>query len=126
MDRIYRSWELGKASWSIMMANRQLLLFPMIATIALLISSAAIGGVGGVCTRTCNDDCPPDWNCREISVGESLQKVCVPNAPQLCLACATDNECGPDAACLTIDGRLWSGVRAAFERGESALRMRLP
>jgi hypothetical protein len=46
VDRIYRSWELGKASWSIMMANRQLLLFPMIATIALLISSAAVGGFG--------------------------------------------------------------------------------
>jgi hypothetical protein len=30
------------------------------------------------------------------------------------------------SACLTIDGRLWNGVRAAFERGESALRMRLP
>jgi len=46
MERIRRSWELGKASWSIMMANRQLLLFPLIATIALLISSAAIGGMG--------------------------------------------------------------------------------
>ena len=30
------------------------------------------------------------------------------------------------SACLTIDGRLWNGVRAAFERGESALRKRLP
>lgn len=30
------------------------------------------------------------------------------------------------SACLTIDGRLWGGVRAAFERGESALRMPLP
>ena len=29
-------------------------------------------------------------------------------------------------ACLTIDGRLWGGLRAAFERGESALRMPLP
>lgn len=46
MERIRRSWELGKASWSIMTGNPQLLLFPMIATIALLISSAAIGGMG--------------------------------------------------------------------------------
>jgi pyrroloquinoline quinone (PQQ) biosynthesis protein C len=30
------------------------------------------------------------------------------------------------SACLTIDGRLWSGVRAAFERGESALRTPSP
>ncbi len=30
------------------------------------------------------------------------------------------------SACLTIDGRLWGGLRAAIERGESALRMPLP
>ncbi len=46
MERIRRSWELGKASWRIMTSNPQLLLFPMIAAIALLISSAAIGGIG--------------------------------------------------------------------------------
>jgi hypothetical protein len=46
MERIRRSWELGKASWSIMTSNPQLLLFPLIATVALLISSAAIGGIG--------------------------------------------------------------------------------
>jgi len=46
MERIRRSWELGKASWKIMTSNPQLLLFPLIATIALLISSAAIGGMG--------------------------------------------------------------------------------
>jgi MFS family permease len=45
-DRLRRSWELGKASWSIMTSNPQLLLFPLIATVALLISSAAIGGIG--------------------------------------------------------------------------------
>jgi hypothetical protein len=64
----------------------------------------AIGGVGGVCTRPCNDDCPPDWACRDIQAGEGSVKLCVPNAPQLCLACATDAECGTDAACLPIDG----------------------
>jgi len=45
-ERFRRSWELGKASWRIMTSNPQLLLFPLIATIALLISSAAIGGIG--------------------------------------------------------------------------------
>ncbi|MDQ0895591.1 iron-containing redox enzyme family protein [Agromyces ramosus] len=29
------------------------------------------------------------------------------------------------AACLTLDGRLWGGLRERFERGESALRMPL-
>jgi hypothetical protein len=45
-ERLRRSWELGKASWSIMTSNPQLLLFPLIATVALLITSAAIGGIG--------------------------------------------------------------------------------
>src|SRR5262249_7162440 len=34
----------------------------------------------------------------------SAVKLCIPNAPQLCLACASDAECGGAAACLTIDG----------------------
>ncbi len=64
----------------------------------------AIGGVGGVCTRPCNDDCPPDWTCREVQLGDTSAKLCIPNAPQLCLSCAADAECGSDAACLVIDG----------------------
>lgn len=64
----------------------------------------AIGGVGGVCTRTCDGDCPPDWDCRDVQLGETPVKLCIPNAPQLCLACATDSECGSDAACLLLDG----------------------
>jgi hypothetical protein len=64
----------------------------------------AVGGVGGVCTQTCNNDCPADWNCRQLTINGSPVSLCVPNAPQLCLACASDAECGgADAACLTID-----------------------
>jgi hypothetical protein len=63
----------------------------------------ALGGVGGVCSRTCEDDCPADWQCREVEINQAAIKLCVPIAPQLCLACATDTECGTDAACLTID-----------------------
>ena len=65
----------------------------------------AVGGVGGVCTQTCNNDCPADWNCRQVTIDGNPVSLCVPNAPQLCLACASDTECGgADAACLTIDG----------------------
>ena len=46
MERIRRSWELGKASWSILTSNPQLLLFPLIATLGLLVTSAVIGGIG--------------------------------------------------------------------------------
>ena len=65
----------------------------------------AVGGVGGVCTRGCNDDCPAEWTCREISSDNDTPiRVCLPDAPQLCLACADDAECGTGAACLSIDG----------------------
>lgn len=46
MERIRRSWELGKASWAIMTSNPALLLFPIIASIALLVSTAVVGGIG--------------------------------------------------------------------------------
>jgi hypothetical protein len=64
----------------------------------------AAGGVGGECTRTCNNDCPPDWTCRDVHVGDSTIQLCIPNAPQLCLECSADTECGQGAACLQIDG----------------------
>src|SRR5213079_1283759 len=65
----------------------------------------SVGGVGGVCTRTCSDDCPPEWTCRDVEFGADSVRVCVPDAPQLCLACADDAECGVGAACLTIDAQ---------------------
>ena len=56
-----------------------------------------VGGTGGVCTKTCNDDCPSGWECRTVTLPEAQVKLCVPQAPQLCLTCATDNECGGGA-----------------------------
>jgi hypothetical protein len=63
-----------------------------------------IGGTGGVCTRTCNNDCPADWNCRPVDLAQGPVNVCIPNAPQLCLSCVSDVECGGGAVCLTLDG----------------------
>ncbi|HUS32029.1 MAG TPA: MopE-related protein [Kofleriaceae bacterium] len=65
----------------------------------------AVGGIGGVCTRECNDDCPAEWTCREIEISGTAVRACVPDAPQLCLACVDDAECGTGAACLTIDNQ---------------------
>lgn len=65
----------------------------------------AVGGVGGVCTRACNDDCPQEWTCREVTIDGAPVRGCIPDAPQLCLACADDAECGTGAACLTIDNQ---------------------
>ena len=62
-----------------------------------------VGDTGGVCTRTCDDDCPSGWECRLVKLPQAEVKLCVPAAPQLCLACASDTECG-GGACLTLDG----------------------
>ena len=37
MDRIRRSWALAKASWAVLRADRELLVFPMISFVALLV-----------------------------------------------------------------------------------------
>jgi hypothetical protein len=65
---------------------------------------APIGSTGGVCTRTCNNDCPTDWNCHSVQLPQGATNVCIPNAPQQCLACTNDFECGGGAVCLQIDG----------------------
>ncbi len=62
-----------------------------------------VGDTGGVCTRECSDDCPADWECRTVNLPQVDLQLCVPAAKQLCLACATDDECG-GGACLTLDG----------------------
>ncbi len=69
----------------------------------------ALGASGGVCSRTCNDDCPAGWECRSVKLPEADVKVCVPSAPQLCLACASDTECG-GGACLPLDGGGFCGT----------------
>ncbi|HSD89925.1 MAG TPA: hypothetical protein VLB44_20480, partial [Kofleriaceae bacterium] len=53
-----------------------------------------VGNTGGVCSRVCNNDCPTDWECRDVTLPQADVKLCVPAAKQLCLACANDTECG--------------------------------
>jgi hypothetical protein len=64
----------------------------------------ALGGVGGQCTRPCSEGCPSDWGCRSIQIDGNPVELCVPNAPQLCLACASDTECGTNGVCIVQDG----------------------
>jgi uncharacterized membrane protein YbhN (UPF0104 family) len=37
MDRIRRSWRLTKASWAVLRSDRELLIFPLVAFLALLV-----------------------------------------------------------------------------------------
>jgi hypothetical protein len=62
-----------------------------------------VGNTGGVCSRTCADDCPEGWECRTVHLPEVDLPLCIPAAQQLCLACANDEECG-GGSCLQIDG----------------------
>lgn len=44
MGRISRGWQLTKESWSVIRADRSLLVFPVVAGIAALVFAAAFGG----------------------------------------------------------------------------------
>jgi hypothetical protein len=43
MGRISRSWELVKASWAVLRADKELLLFPVVSGIATIVAIAVIG-----------------------------------------------------------------------------------
>ncbi len=59
----------------------------------------------GVCTRTCITECPPGWDCRGISEGDSLVFYCLPKLDRLCQPCLTDASCtGADNLCVDVGG----------------------
>ena len=58
-----------------------------------------------VCTKTCITECPPGWDCRGISEGESLVFYCLPKLDRLCQPCLTDASCtGAGNHCVDIGG----------------------
>ncbi len=61
------------------------------------------GGDGGVCSRTCADDCPTGWACKPVTLVTGTANVCVPLAAIQCARCGADDQC-PGGDCLTIDG----------------------
>jgi len=61
------------------------------------------GGAGGVCSRTCADDCPTGFDCLPVSFPEGDLALCIPATGRLCAPCAADGEC-PGQVCLTLDG----------------------
>ena len=53
----------------------------------------------GVCTITCEDECPDGWTCKPIAGGPDLTYVCVSDYANLCKPCATTEGCkAPGAA----------------------------
>ncbi|MBM4395479.1 MAG: putative metal-binding motif-containing protein [Deltaproteobacteria bacterium] len=49
---------------------------------------------GGRCTKTCSDDCPEGWACRDVKNTQGdVMYVCVPAAVHLCRPCEQNGEC---------------------------------
>jgi hypothetical protein len=59
----------------------------------------------GVCTQTCQEDCPPGWSCKQVGASDpDLVYVCVSDHANLCKPCATAADCktigGVDDVCV--------------------------
>jgi cysteine-rich repeat protein len=70
----------------------------------------------GVCTQTCQDECPPGWTCNQADTGGAdLVFVCVSGFANLCRPCVASGDCvstgGAEDACLDYgpDGNFCGG-----------------
>jgi len=62
------------------------------------------GEAGFVCTKTCLDDCPANWECKTVQSGSGdLVSLCVPVVKRVCTPCQEDFQC-TGGRCLDIDG----------------------
>ncbi len=70
------------------------------------LSGWCVGHMGEeVCTIQCESECPPGWSCQQIpGTAPDVVFVCVSDHANLCLPCATGNDCkgsaGEAAVCL--------------------------
>jgi hypothetical protein len=62
----------------------------------------------GVCTSTCDDECPPGWSCQQVGTGPDVAYICVSNMANLCRPCATGADCkspgGAEDVCVAYGG----------------------
>jgi len=59
----------------------------------------------GVCTRTCQDECPAGWKCKQLAATDpDVVYICVSNHSNLCKPCAGGDNCksigGADDVCI--------------------------
>jgi hypothetical protein len=102
-----------------------------------------IEGMSGlVCTASCVESCPEDWECQGLHLyGRDLQFVCVPIFWQVCRECVTDEDCksslgtcwdfGPDGRKCTVSCPAPEDCPAGFvckpfEDGEAPAAVCLP
>jgi hypothetical protein len=63
----------------------------------------------GVCTQSCQEECPPGWSCQQIGAGgPDLSFACVSKVANLCRPCATGGDCkspgGAEDVCVDYGG----------------------
>ncbi len=63
---------------------------------------------GQICTKTCVENCPDDWTCKNLSVTGEPISVCVPLFLNLCNPCAVTKDCNAD---------LTGGTALCIDRG---------
>ena len=71
----------------------------------------------GVCTKLCQDECPPGWTCSKVmGTGPDVLYVCVSGYANLCKPCTTSADCkspgGVDDVCLDYaeEGNFCGGI----------------
>ena len=75
-------------------------------------------GTFNVCSRTCEGDCPPGWDCKVRPEGEApTESLCVQHLNRLCAECSVDDHCHPAFGdyCLTLDGIQGCGMDCTWE-----------
>ena len=59
----------------------------------------------GVCTQTCDTECPSGWTCQQLGSGPDLVFACISSVANLCRPCATGADCkspgGAEDLCIT-------------------------
>jgi len=59
----------------------------------------ATSSEGGICSKTCVDDCPGGWSCLALSAnGPDVVFYCMPDSPFLCHPCQDSSECSIQGA----------------------------
>lgn len=70
---------------------------------------------GGVCSQSCQTECPPGWSCQQVGTGPDLAYFCISAMANLCRPCADANDCkspgGAEDVCVDYgsDGNFCGG-----------------
>ncbi len=71
----------------------------------------------GVCTQTCQEECPPGWGCKQVGGdGPDVLYICVSKFANLCRPCAANADCksigGAEDLCIDYgpDGNFCGGA----------------